>query len=252
MARIGFIGTGEIAKAMVLGLTGKGHSIVVSERNKGMAAQLGALTDVSVLPNQEVLDGTDYVVLCLMAEVAKDVLPTLRFRADQKIISVMVDMGHEALLALCAPATEVSITIPLPNIADGGCPLPCFPHAQTVSALFGPENPAFVMKDEKALNAHFGVTAMASVGFAQAQVAAQWLAEFTGNEQEAEHYVTLMLAGFYRQIAQSDDTGLRDALAALNTEGGLNQTLRNHMEDTGAPKNLRGGLDAFKKRLGLI
>ena len=52
MARIGFIGTGEITAAMVRGLTGQGHEILVSERNAKTAAALAdAFSDVQVAGN---------------------------------------------------------------------------------------------------------------------------------------------------------------------------------------------------------
>ena len=41
------------------------------------------------------------------------------------------------------------------------------------------------------------------------------------------------------------------ALRALNTEGGLNQTLRQHMEQGGVLDDLTDGLDGFRARLGL-
>ena len=40
--RVGFLGTGEITAAMVRGLKGQGHRILVSPRNAAMAATLAA------------------------------------------------------------------------------------------------------------------------------------------------------------------------------------------------------------------
>ena len=118
MARLGFIGTGEITAAMVRGLAGQGHQILVSPRNATVAATLAAeIGGVTVAPNDQVVAGADVVFLCLLARVADEVLPTLPFRADQTVISVMVDMPLARLRQLCAPATDLAITIPLPPIA---------------------------------------------------------------------------------------------------------------------------------------
>ena len=45
MAIIGFIGTGEIASAMVNGITNQGHKIYVSERGVKYASKLALLND---------------------------------------------------------------------------------------------------------------------------------------------------------------------------------------------------------------
>ncbi len=251
MAKIGFIGTGEIASAMVKGLTGQGHTIVVSKRGAQIAADLSKFSDVSIAENDVVVGTSDIVVLCLLKDVANAVLPDLPFRADQHILSVMVDVSHDQLGQLCAPATSIAITSPLPNIAVGGCPLPCFPNTTTVQTLFGARNPVFAVGTESGLNAHFAVTALASTSFAQAKVAANWLAKQTGDTTAAETYIVSMLAGFFQSLPQDGQDRLAEALGALSTEGGLNATLRQHMKDAGAEDQLKKGLDGFKDRLGL-
>jgi pyrroline-5-carboxylate reductase len=251
MANVGFIGTGEIAAAMVRGLTGQGHAIRVSERGSAMSAELAVFEDVEIAGNQGVIDGSDIVVLCLLRDVAHDVLPSLDFRADQRVISVMVDVSLSALEVLCAPVQAIEITIPLPFVATGGCPLPAFPSAVVVGELFSANNPVFAVKTEAGLNAHFAATAMASVAFSQAQRASEWLGELTGDTQAAEQYLVAMLGGFFSGLPQDGQGQLRAALMALNTEGGLNQTLRAHMEQGGVLDDLTDGLDGFRERLGL-
>lgn len=248
MAKVGFIGTGEIAAAMVRGLAGQGHEIFVSERNAAVAARLAAeVAGVEVAPNEAVVAGSDIVVLCLLASVAMTVLPGLTFRAGQSVISVMVDVPHAALQSLCAPATEIAITIPLPPIAAGGCPLPVYPASPALTALFGARNMAFPVRDEAALNAHFGATALCSPLLAQMQVTVGWLSEFTGDTALAEAYLLSMIRGY---LPEKPEPGLvAKTLASLSTVGGLNATLRARMAPAYA--ELRQGLDAFRSRVGL-
>lgn len=119
--RLGFLGTGEITAAMVRGLQGQGHAILVSPRNAATAARLAAeMPGVTVAPdNAAVVEGAEVVFLCLLAHVAEEVLPALPFRAGQSVISVMVDAPLARLRALCAPATDIARCIPLPPIARG-------------------------------------------------------------------------------------------------------------------------------------
>jgi pyrroline-5-carboxylate reductase len=251
MANIGFIGTGEIAAAMVRGLTGHGHSLFLSNRNASIAAELAALEDVELAENQKVIDHSDIVILCLLKDVALAVVSSLKFRTDQRVISVMVDVSLDQLKNLCSPVQHIEITIPLPFVATGGCPLPCFPTDKIVKQIFGAQNPVFAVATDAGLNAHFAVTAMASVAFAQAETASDWLGALTGDTEASEIYVLAMLGGFFAGLPQDGQKRITQALNALNTEGGLNQTLRKHMKDLGVQEDLKDGLNSFRTRLGL-
>ncbi|WP_424944906.1 NAD(P)-binding domain-containing protein [Aliiroseovarius crassostreae] len=252
MARIGFIGTGEIAAHMVVGLAGQGHDILVSDRNATRAHELAArFAEVRVAANADVVAGADVVILCLMADVARAVLPALPFRAGQTVISAMVDVSIADLQSLCAPATDLAITIPLSSIAVGGSALPVYPDNAQLRALFGDRNLILPCRDEAALNAHFAASALASPILDLMTAGAGWLADETGDPAGAQTYVVTVFAGFLRQMQAEPDTGFADLLAALSTEGGLNASLRDHMRGHGAPQDLRDGMDGLKPRLGL-
>lgn len=245
--RVGFIGTGEITAAMVRGLIGQGHTILVSPRNAQTAATLAEWPGVAIAPNEEVVAKSDVVFLCLLARVAEGVLPGLPFRADHTIISVMVDAPLATLRQLCVPATDIAITIPLPPIARGGCPLPVYPPSPTLDALFGDRNLVIPLKNEAALAAHMGASALCATQLDQIMTAADWLAGFTGDPAAAEAYVAAMIRAYLPERPRGGE--LPEALRMLSTEGGFNATLRAAM----APSRdaLRRALDGFRMRLGL-
>lgn len=248
MARLGFIGTGEITTAMVRGLAGQGHAILVSPRNAATAARLAnEVAEVTVAPNDQVVGGSDVVFLCLLAGVAEQVLPGLPFRKDQSIISVMVDAPLARLRRLCAPATDIAITIPLPPIASGGCPLPVFPPSAALRALFGDRNLVIPLNDEAALAAHMGASALCATQLDQIMTAADWLSGYTGNPDAAEAYVVAMIRAYLPERPRGGE--LPEALRMLSTEGGFNATLRAAMAPS--REDLRKALDGFRKRLDL-
>ena len=246
--RIGFLGTGEITAAMVRGLKGQGHRILVSPRNATVAATLAAeVPEVAIAPNDEVVASSDVVFLCLLARVAAEVLPGLPFRADHTVISVMVDAPLATLRSRCAPATDIAITIPLPPITTGGCPRPVVPASPALDALFGARNLILPQPSEAALNAHLGASALCSPILDQLLTATEWLADHTGNPAAAEAYIAAMIRGYLPERAAEGD--LAEALKKLSTEGGLNATLRARMAP--AKETLHHGLTAFHSRLGL-
>jgi pyrroline-5-carboxylate reductase len=151
------------------------------------------------------------------------------------------------LRPLCAPATDIAITIPLPPIADEGCPLPVYPASPVLDALFGARNLILPQPSEAALNAHLGASALCSPILDQLLTATRWLAAHTGNAARAEAYITAMIRAYLPKRAAEGD--LVAALKMLSTEGGLNGTLRAAMSP--ATDDLRRGLDGFRPRLGL-
>lgn len=249
--RVGFLGTGKIAAAMVHGLAGKGHQIIVSNRNAQLGATLAAeFPEVTVADNVQVVVQSDTVFLCLMAATARDVLPTLPFRADHAVISVMADLPFAELGTLCAPATDIAITIPLAAIAKGGSMLPVYPSSPALQALFGRSDTILPVASEAALNAHFGGCAISAPLIALMQTGSAWLAAQTGDAEAAEVYVAGIFAAFLRDVARGE-ADFETLLHSLATEGGLNAHLKAHMASAGSHEALTEGLDTLKPRLGL-
>ncbi len=250
MARVGFIGTGEIAAAMVHGLhlCGADHQIMVSRRGAATAAQLAReYPSLTIAENAAIVAGSDIVFLCLLARDAAAALQGLPYRADQTIFSVMVDMPLSRLQTLCAPARDIHLTIPLPPIAVGGCPLPVYPASPVLDALFGGRNQVIPQPSEAALNAHLAVSGICAAMLAQIKTAADWLGDLSGNHSAAEAYTCAMIRAYLP--AQAHVTNLEASLTALSTQGGLNATLRTAMQPSALV--LRAGLDGFRARLNL-
>ena len=252
MAKVGVMGLGEIASRMVEGLAGQGHAILVSERSRERSSALAReIEEVGVAANADVVAGSDIVILALMAGTAREVLPGLPFRAGQRIISVMADLPLSDLARLCAPATDIAITIPLPFIARGGCPLPVFPESTALLELFGERNQVRPVASEAALNAHFIATALCSTVLDQLRVGSGWLAGHTGDAAAAEAYVLDLIAGYLGDLARGEGPGIEGALQALSTPGGLNATLRDHLRAAGLTEALARGMQGLEGRLGL-
>ena len=90
--KLGFIGTGNITVAVVNGICGSKISfrkILVSPRNKGKALKLSKkFKKVSIAKtNQEVIDKSNWVFLAITPKVGERIIPKLKFRSNQKIIS---------------------------------------------------------------------------------------------------------------------------------------------------------------------
>ena len=247
--KLGFLGCGTIASAVVRGVHGQGHEIVVSERGSAHSSALAAELGVRVAPNQEVVSSAEVVFLGSTAEVAPDMLDGLVFRADQRVVSFMVGISLDALVPLVAPARVEALMIPFPNIAQGGSAVLCTPKSPLLEALFEPANTLYPLPDEAGLASYLAAQAVLSPVVKQVAEAATWLGTQSGDPQQGEAFLR-HLVGANLSAAPFGQSGVLDQiLADLNTPGGLNAQLREHMAEFGAYDALHQGLDILHGRL---
>ncbi|MEY8842405.1 NAD(P)-binding domain-containing protein, partial [Cribrihabitans sp. XS_ASV171] len=192
--RIGILGTGVIATALVRGIAGEGHRITVSERSAGNAAALAEEVGVGVAANREVLDRSDVVVLGLMAEAASEVLSALRFRPDHLVVSLMAGASLEEVAAMVAPAEARAVMIPFPGIARGGSPVLALGDVPLVEAICGARNRVFALKNGAELDAALCAQAVLSPVARMVDDAARWLGDRVNNGEEGEAFLRMLVA----------------------------------------------------------
>jgi len=246
---IGFLGTGRIAAPMVRALARHGHEIIVSERNRAVSAELASAHDnVSVRGNKDVVASSEVVVICLLPDVAREELARLPFRPDHRVISVMAEFSLDEISRAIGETRELCVTIPMPFVDAGACPLPVFPASPTLEALLGGDNEVIPVAAESAMQPHFAATAVTSTLLKELIVVRDWLGGHTGNPADAEKYIILLEHGYLRALARAGGSGLDDAVGHLATAGGLNAQLLGHMEQAGAMDALLEGLDGLLGR----
>jgi pyrroline-5-carboxylate reductase len=242
--KIGVIGTGTIASAVITGIANEGHQIVVSNRSAAKAERLKAtFPNIEIADNQSVIDASDVIFLGTTAEVADQVLAELVFRPDQRVISFMVGISARQILALVAPASFDSTMIPFPSIAHGGSPVLVCPESALVKSLFETENTIFSFETTDQMDAYLTAQAVLSPALKVTEVAAQWLAKRTGDTAIADQFLRLLVG------STLSSSSLLDALTDLNTPGGLNAELREHLAELGGYDAVLSGLDRLERRL---
>lgn len=252
--RIGFLGTGRIAEAMVDALAGGAHALTVSRRSEAVSARIRERHPAVRLvdDNQTLVAENDVIFVCLLARTAWEVLPTLSFQADQRVISVMADAPVARLREAVAPAAEVCSTIPMPFIATAPCPLPVCPGASAplLEAIFGERGLVIPVADEAAMTPHWAVAGTAAGVFDTLDTIARWLAAQTGDGVGAERYVAGLLGGYLGSLPKDGSGRFEEAIDHLSTPGGLNHQFMTHLRDRYVPETVREGLDTLRERLG--
>ncbi|MEM7081159.1 MAG: NAD(P)-binding domain-containing protein [Pseudomonadota bacterium] len=250
---IGVVGAGTIATPMVRSLLRRfpDISIVLSPRSVHVGERLSAEdARVQVAPdNQGVLDASKIVLLCMMQDVAREVLPALSFHSDHRLVTVMVDYSVEDLLVDCYPATDIELTMPLPFIETGGCPLPCYPTAHIVRELYGDDNDIVELDRIEAMAPHVAVSGVVSAFMQSVDEVGQWLGQQTGDAVAAESHVVKMLVGYLKSVKADGADRLKDEMKNLSTRGGLNAQFRQNLNDAQVYLRMHAELDALLKRL---
>lgn len=248
----GIVGVGAIASAIVTGLSDAVDDpprILLSPRNATVASRLAARYPNVVLAadNQAVVDGASTLVLSLRPQDAAAVLPTLRFAADQSIVSVMAGMSIGTLGRLAAPATAIARAIPLPVVAQRRCSTPILPPGGAAKALFDRLGDTIELEDARVFDAMSASTATVASYFAYLEAITRWLARHGLASAEATRYVAAMFEGLAPALQSGE--GFDHLARDHATRGGTNEMFLAHLTANAACDAIDQGLDQVFRRL---
>jgi len=249
----GVIGVGSIAAAIVTGLCEQARDappIVLSPRNARLATDLASrFPTVKVAQsNQDVIDGSSVLLLCLRPQDAWSVLPGLNFSEQQAIISVMAGISIERLKELVAPAQNIARAIPLPSVAARDGATPIFPSTAAAKALFDRLGSSLEIPSAAAFEATSASTATIAAHFAYLNTICQWLVAQGVSETAARRQVASTFAGLAAPLrCQEPDFGklARDHA----TPGGTNEQFLGVLEEARVFDAVDIGLNRVLDRL---
>ena len=243
MMRVGVIGTGTIASAVVRGIAGGGHQITVSKRSAHHAQALAdEFNNVTVASNQEVIDRSDIILVALMAEAAPSVLQNVSFRKDQKVISLMAGPSLEMVATMIFPASASAVMIPFPGIAVGGSPVLVQGDSELVSSLITPANTVYIIENDAEMAAYMSAQAVLSPAARLVEDTTRWLSSRVDAPEQGDRFLRHLIS------SSLENAPAKSLVEALNTPGGFNQRLRQSLEDRGMRQALRDGLDRLEAK----
>jgi pyrroline-5-carboxylate reductase len=249
----GFLGVGEIAAAIVTGLcegVAAPPTILLSPRSRERSAALAARhpSVEAAEDNQAVLDGCAVAVLAIRPQ-DRALLGELRFRADQRVISLLAGVSHGELAPLVAPATEVARAIPMPPVARRAGVTPIFPATAAARELFAPLGEVIEVDDVAVLDAMSVTTGTMAAHIRYVAAIGHWLSRQGVPPEQASAYVAALFAGMAGTFAE--DASDLDALARAHaTAGGINERFAGLLADGGTFELVERSLDAVRDSLG--
>lgn len=245
---LGVIGVGTIAAALVEGLGGGG--ILLSPRGATTAARLARrLPGVRVAAsNQAVVDGSGTIILAVRPQVVEAVVRDLRFRPDQKVISLVAATGIDTLRGWIGLDLPVVRAVPLPFVAGRSGVTPVFPPDPEAEALFNRLGTAIPCQSQQEFDLIAVASALMGSYFGILETAQAWLATQGLPEVSARTYLAGLFANLGRVAtdSQQDFAVLR---GEYSTRGGLNEQLFRDFSAGGGVAALTLGLDGLLARV---
>lgn len=251
--RLGFVGCGTIASAIVTGVSSgrDAGAIIVSPRNARVAADLASrFANVRIAPtNQAVLDACDVAVLAVRPQIAPGVLSELRFRPDHHVVSLIASLPLAYVQSVTAPASRVTRAVPLPSVALRQGPTAIYPPGQPIKALFDALGTAIELDDEHEFDAFATATATMASYFSFANTVSVWMTRNGVAPQKARSYVGAMLRGLAETSQATPGRDFAALAGEHQTPGGLNEQVLKLITRDGSFVELDRALDAVLRRL---
>ena len=252
--KLGFVGVGTIAEALITGMCADGEqraTFLLSPRNADTAQRLaGRYPFVKVAAdNQSVIDGSDIIFLALRPQAAVDVLGTLKFRADQRIVSLIATFDVARLRTLVAPASEIARATPLPAVARRMGPLTLYPPVPEIARLLEGLGQLIQLQNESDLDALWAVTGLMSSYLGLLDEIAGWLSRQNVEEAQAGPFVAAVFEALAVTAAERAGDGFDRLVVEHSTPGGLNEQAYRELQAAGWTRLISQTLDLIHARI---
>ena len=249
----GFIGTGNIVSDVITGMNDskiKYKKIIISPRNQKKAKQLKKKFKKIIIAknNQSVINVSDWVFLGVLPKVGDKILPKLKFRNKQIIVSFMSTTNHSKLKKLIRTKSIIIRAIPMPPIRLGKGPVAIFPPNRKVKSFFDKIGQTIEIKNEKLSKNFWAISGTMASFYELLNVLSNWLIRKKTNRLDAQKYVTLLYSAL-AQLALTNSSKPLKNLVNEQTPGGLNWQGVNELRKSGYYRLLEKSLKNIYKRL---
>jgi pyrroline-5-carboxylate reductase len=253
--KIGFIGIGKIASAVIQGLCtseAEGLEIFLSPRNEQLSLSLAArYPNVSrQMDNQAVVDASDIVVISVRPPVAKEVLGALRFRAEQTVVSLVALLPFAPLRELTQPAAVACRAIPLPTVVQHNCPIPLYRADERVTRLFSYLGETLLVEDEAGLHALWTLTGLITPYYDLLGRLSEWTVAHGVEPETANAYVANLFQSLSFLAQHSRPTDFAGLAKHAATPGGINEQAGKEIAAAGAHAAWLSAADRLLTRFG--
>ena len=252
--KLGFIGTGNIVSDVITGISKSKISykkIIISPRNKKKAQYLKKKIKKVIIAkdNQDVIDNSDWVFLGILPQVGEKILPKLKFKNKQIIISFISTINYLRLKRLIKKRLKIVRAIPMPPIRLGKGPIAIFPPNKKVKNFFDKIGVTIEINNEKLSKNFWAISGTMAPFFELLNTLSKWLAKKKLNKIESQKYVVYLYSALADLAVKNVSSPLDVLVKESQTPGGLNWEGINELRKSGYYKKLEKVVNKIHKRL---
>ena len=255
--RLGFIGTGKIASSVITGICNSKISfkkILVSPRNKSIAQKLRKKFKKVLIAknNQEIVNSCNWIFLAITPKVGKKILPSLKFRSNQKVISFIATINLAQLKKIIGKKVKIVRAIPLPPISIRKGPVPVCPPDKQVKNFFNKLGTTVEIRNEKSSKNFWATSGMMAPFYEMLKVLSDWLVKRGIKRNEAQKYITSLFAALSEDSVMNSKKDLKYLVKDSQTSKGLNEQAVKQLKKAGFYRSLENSLNSILKRLNKV
>ena len=255
--RLGFIGTGKIASSVITGVCNSKISfnkILISPRNRSIAQKLKRkFRKVSIAKNnQEIVNSCNWVFLAVTPKVGKKIIPSLKFRSNQKVISFIATINLAQLKKAIGKKVKIIRAIPLPPISLRKGPVPICPPDKQIKSFFNKLGTTVEIKNEKSSKNFWATSGMMAPFYELLKVLSDWLVKRGIKRTEAQKYITSLFLALSEDSVVNSKKDLKYLVNDSQTSKGLNEQAVKQLRKAGFYRSLEKSLNSILKRLNKV
>ncbi len=252
--KIGFIGTGHITKSVINGILGsklKIKKILISKRSNKISTALKKKSKkIAILnDNQEIINKSNWVFLAVTPEVGHKILPKLKFKKNQTIISFISTIKMRDLKNYVKVNSKIVRAIPLPPISIRKGPVPIFPPNKKVKQFFDYLGTTVEINKENLSLNFWSTSSMMAPFYEILQTLSSWLNSKGINKMDAQKYITSLFIALSEDAKVNAKKDLKILVKNSQTPRGLNEQAVNELRKSGFFKSLNITTNSVLKRL---
>jgi pyrroline-5-carboxylate reductase len=252
--KLGFIGTGQIAKAVINGILNSKinySKIYISKRNTKISSNLKRKSKKIIIfkNNQEIINRSDWVFLAVTPSVGNKILKNLKFKKKQTVISFISTIKMNELKKYIKVTSKIVRAIPLPPISLKKGPVPIFPPNNKVKLFFNQIGTTVEIKNEKSSLNFWATSSMMAPFYELLKTLSSWLISKGIKKNDAQKYITSLFVALSEDAMVNSKKDLKILVKNSQTPKGLNEQAVNELRKSGFYKSLNKTANSVLKRL---
>ena len=251
--KLGFIGTGNIASAVIEGFcTADINDLVIylSPRNEAQSKQLATqfAAVARMASNQEVLNQADIIFIAVRPAIAEAVTRELQFDKRHTVVSFVPFLKFETLADACRPAGAVCRAIPLPSAKAHQCPIPVFASTPAITGLLKYIGQPLEVNDEYQLHTLWTLTGLITPFYDMLRGLSDWTVKKGVPPATASAYVANLFHALSYMAQQANPINFEELSSHAATPNGMNEQAGKEIRESGAHEEYVKAADRLMER----